>query len=178
MGSVLRVSSFTLADPTGAFVIARLVTTRTDTGAPIRTSAFLMPLEPLTAQTRYTASARGDVAGVPFDVTWDFTTVQDSPLKLTASQPALGSTPGSTATLTLTGGTGQSYGISYRWSYSYSTSPSTEPPSFFTADLLSTNVLLLTRSNVSCSAGFSDCRLEATGKDSSGASVAFQLPIR
>ena len=74
----LKVDTFTLTDADGKAVASTLLNFGTDPNLTLiyraRYVAFLMPLLPLTENSRYTASFNGTINGKPYQRTWSFTT--------------------------------------------------------------------------------------------------------
>lgn len=171
----LTIANFTLSNDKGISVTSRLLTTRTDTSASLRTYAFLVPLAPLAAATPFTARATGSVGSTAFDVSWSFTTLAVAPLVATPSVVSLGSAPGSSLTITMSGGTGR-FDVVASSSYSYFGAPPA-PTEFFTSELVSPGVLKLVRNNTACNGNLLNCRAAILGQDSSGTQVSLNLVV-
>ena len=84
-GDILTVSTFTLTSPSGLVVPTRIIVASAalsgSTGATADVNnmleagvAFLLPLDPLAANTTYTVSFAGARGSTPINATWSFTT--------------------------------------------------------------------------------------------------------
>ena len=176
-GETLQIKTFSLNNSSNNAVEGRLITINTADGKPLGDYAFWLPLRPLAYGATYQAQAQGLLNGKNFTKTWRFTTIEFKPLQLTPSESRLGSTPGSTLAIKISGGTGSNYEINYT-SQSYQYMGSTMPNlSFFTAQHPAPDLIVLKRSDTPCTHNVSACKMMVKGKDSSGNEASLSLPI-